>query len=327
MVKLFLTLLILSTTWAQARSYLRIVGSSTGYPFVAAAAEHFGRKTSYKTPVVENTGTGGGLKLFASGYKDNHPDVVIASRKMRPQELSFAYDHGIRTLQEIILGLDGIVLAQNQCQPSLCLTPKDLYLGIAKYVLVGNKLIKNPYKTWNEVDPTLPHRPIMIYGPPATSGTRAIFIHKVFKPLFSDPAYAHRNLHDLTLFRTDGPYVELGENMNLMIQKLAINPDGIAMIGYNYYIQNRPQIQSIAINGITPTTATIASRNYPLTRNFYLYAKTTPDRQGMLDAFLKEIKSADAIGQGGYLESKGLVASPLQLRDKRQIILEQGQRE
>src|SRR5688572_4731292 len=247
-------LLFASVTHAQsARDYISIVGSSTVYPFTTAVAEQLGRRGQFKTPKVESTGTGGGIKLFCNGVGVQHPDVVNASRRIKASELEQCAKNGVKDVVEVKVGYDGIVLARNKSAPPLKLTRRDVYLALAKQIpdpANPQTLINNQYKNWSEVNKALPNTKIEVLGPPPTSGTRDAFVELVMESGCStfpwikslkevDENRFKRVCHTV---REDGAYVEAGENDNLIVQKLGANPNALGIFGYSFLEENEDKL-------------------------------------------------------------------------------------
>ena len=318
-----------SPAWAQsARDYISVVGSSTVFPFTSTVAEQFGRGSRFKTPKVESTGTGGGMKLFCAGVGVQHPDVTNASRRMKASELADCRKNGVNDVIEIKIGFDGIVVANAKASPVYKLTRKDLYLALAKQVpdpAAPSKLVPNPYRTWKEVNPGLPAVRIEVLGPPPTSGTRDSFIEQVLEPGCSAFAWI-KSLKDVderrfkqvcTTIREDGVFVEAGENDNLIVQKLAANRDALGIFGYSFLEENTNVLHGSMIEGVTPDFETIASGEYPVSRAMFIYAKKA--HVGVIPGmkeFIAEFTSEKAIGEDGYLADKGLVPAPKTEREK-----------
>lgn len=313
-------MLLLSAMPAAARDEIRIVGSSTLYPLITIAAENFGREGKFPTPVVESTGTGGGLKLFCSGVGEKFPDIANASRKIKPSELEECRRNAV-DIVEIKIGFDGIVLASSISGPKYSLTKAEIFKALARRVPKDGKLIDNPYRKWNEIDARLPNEDIRVYGPPPTDGTRDAFAEQVleescvnlpeFKQAF--PNEAERRLFCKEI-REDGKYLEIGSNYNLIIQKLLNEPAAIGIFGYNYLAENGGKVKGSAINGVLPNEDAIARGKYPLARALYIYVK--PQNMANIPGireFLLELVSGKAIGQEGYLVEKGLI--PLKEKD------------
>ena len=304
---------------AMARYQIRIVGSSTVFPFATAEAERFGKTSSFKTPVVESTGSGGGLKLFCSGIGASHPDITNASRRIKASEVSRCAKNGIANIVEVKIGFDGIVLANSRKTAQMSLTLKQLFLALAKDVPIDGKLVVNPYKTWNEIDPALPATKIEVLGPPPTSGTRDAFVELAMEggakkiPLLkamrkADKKHFKAVAHAL---REDGAFIEAGENDNLIVQKLEANPLALGIFGFSFLDQNRDKLQGSSIGGVLPEFELIAEGTYPISRTLYFYVKkahvgTVPGLQEYVAAFAND----QAWGPDGYLADKGLIPLP-----------------
>ena len=298
---------------AEARDQIHIVGSSTVFPFTTAVAESFGKAGKFKTPVVESTGTGGGMKLFCAGVGEDTPDITGASRKIKDTEIATCTQNGVTSITEILIGYDGIALASSKSGPAVDLTRKQIFQALAKQVPVDGKLVDNPYKTWNEIDPSLPNEKIEVLGPPPTSGTRDAFVELVMdkgceefpelKALEGDAKKAA-----CQSIREDGGYVEAGENDNLIVQKLESNPAAFGIFGYSYLEQNADKLQGAKIEGVVPTFDTVSDKSYPIARELYVYVKNA--HVGVIPGireFIAEYVSTRAMGEEGYLADKGLI--------------------
>jgi phosphate transport system substrate-binding protein len=313
---------VLSTA-ALARDQIRIVGSSTVYPFTTAVSEQFG-KSGAKTPVVESTGTGGGLKLFCAGVGEAHPDIANASRPMKKAEYELCQANGVKDIIEIKIGLDGIVLAHAKSAPEMSLTQEELFLGLAKQIQDENlNFVPNPHKNWQDIDPMLPATKIEVLGPPPTSGTRDAFLENVMEKgakgfgalrdmKEADEKNGTKNYEQVwKSLRQDGGYVEAGENDNLIVQKLEGNPNAIGIFGFSYLEENRTKIKPVLVGGVEPTYETVASGKYPASRSLFIYVKKAHiDTIPGIKEFLTEYVSTKAIGEDGYLVKKGLIAMP-----------------
>ena len=296
------------------RDQNRIVGSSTVYPFTTAVAEQFVRNNpTFKAPITESTGTGGGMKLFCAGVGVQHPDIEDASRQIKKSEFEDCTRNGVKQIIEVPIGIDGIALMEGKNNPSVTLTQADVYKALA-----ANPFGKpNTAKTWKDVNPALPATEIRVYGPPPTSGTRDAFAELIMqKGCETDPAMKAMKDSDpdkqkeiCTKIREDGAYIEGGENDNLLVQKVTANPGTIAIMGYSYLEENLDKVRDIPINGVSATSDTIASFKYPGARPLFVYVKGDhlTAIHGIRE-FLAEY--AKAIVPGGYLARKGLI--PLQ---------------
>ena len=311
----FLAFVIFATP-ALAREQINIVGSSTVFPFSTAVAERFGKSTEFKTPVVESTGSGGGMKLFCAGIGENTPDITNASRRIKESEANKCSDNGVTPI-EAKIGFDGIVMANSRSSDRLEVTRKQIFLALAKNIPDSNgELIPNPYSNWSEIDSSLPNVRIEVLGPPPTSGTRDAFAElaleggcKEFdfiKDMKKTDKSAYKSLcHTI---REDGAYVEAGENDNLIVQKLQANPSAFGVFGYSFLEQNSDSVQGSIVNGVEPEFEEIASGNYPIARSLYFYVKKEHIgiRPGITE-FMTEFTKEDTWGDDGYLVDKGLI--------------------
>lgn len=304
---------------ASARDQIRIVGSSTVFPFATAVAEEFGRSTTFKTPIVESTGSGGGLKLFCAGLGLEHPDITNASRRIKSSELEKCGANGIK-VTEVKIGFDGIVLANSRKAPQMSVTLQQLFLALGKQVPgPDGALIDNPYKKWSEIDPSLPDVKIEVLGPPPTSGTRDAFNElaieggcKMFPDLKAIKKQDKKRYKAICrAIRLDGPYVEAGENDNLIVNKLDSNPNAFGVFGYSFLDQNSDTVQGSIVNGVEPTFEEIASGEYAVSRSLYFYVKNAHvgSVPGIRE-YVAEFTSDKSSGEYGYLTDKGLIPLP-----------------
>jgi phosphate transport system substrate-binding protein len=304
----------------SAREEARVVGSSTVFPFASAVAETFkDSKTGIKPAAVESTGTGAGMKLFCAGIGTQYPDIVTASRRMKKSEYDDCQKTGVKDIIEVQVGLDGIAFAEATAGPKMALTPTDVYKALA--AMPFGKA--NTAKTWKDVNPALPAIPIAVYGPPSTSGTRDALAELILtKGCESDPAMKalkdsdkdkHKEL--CTKVRTDGPYVEQGEQDNLIVQKIAANPNSIGIFGFSFLEENMDKVKGIPMSGVSPTYETVSNYSYPGARPLYIYVKSAHIKpiKG-LEPFVTEF--ANAWGPDGYLKTKGMVIAPEEVRTK-----------
>ncbi len=312
-----------SSAYAQAgRDYISIVGSSTVYPFTTTVAEQFGKGGKFKTPKVESSGTGGGIKLFCDGVGAQYPDIANASRAIKPSEVDACNKAGVKDIVEVKIGYDGIAIANSKKNTLFKLSRRDLFLALAKTVPDPDNtqsLIANPYKTWNQINKSLPADKIEVLGPPPTSGTRDAFAELVLdagcatfaniKALKDTDEARFKKVCQSV--REDGAYIEAGENDNLIVQKLGANPKALGVFGYSFLEANISQIQGATIDGVAPTFENIASGSYPVSRPLYFYVKKA--HIGVIpgiNEFLAEYVSPRAMGADGYLAGKGLVPLP-----------------
>lgn len=317
-----LSVLICGDALAQAgRDYVYIVGSSTVYPFATVVAERFGRGSDFKTPKVESTGSGGGLKLFCDGIGADHPDIANSSRAIKRSEVEACRSNGVDEIIEVKIGYDGIVVANAAAAVSIQLTRRDLYLALAKEVPgdVDGELIENPHQTWQDVNASLPAQKIEVLGPPPTSGTRDAFVELAMeggcqsipwiKALKGSDGDKYKAVcHTI---REDGAFIEVGENDNLIVQKLQANPSAFGIFGFSFLDQNADKVKGAGIDGTTPTFDAIADGSYPVSRPLYFYVKKAHvDVIPGLKGFLREFTSNRAWGEEGYLSDRGLIPMP-----------------
>jgi phosphate transport system substrate-binding protein len=312
---------------AQSRDQIRIVGSSTVYPFTTAVAEQFGKSGKFKTPVVESTGTGGGMKLFCAGVGAAHPDATNASRRIKKAEFEDCAKNGVTDIVEINVGLDGLTMAHSKDASEFKLSKQQVFLALAEQIPgADGKLVANPNKTWADVDKSLPAEAIEVLGPPSTSGTRDSFLELVMeKGAEKLPGMADLKKADAKAFekvwkslRKDGPYVEAGENDNLIVQKLEANKNAVGIFGFSFLEENLNKVKGIELEGALPTYDGIVNGSYKVARPLFIYIKK--QHVGVIPGmaeFVAEYTSEKAMGEEGYLAAKGLVALP---SDKRKSV-------
>jgi len=320
--------LVMSSNAYAARDYISIVGSSTVYPFATVVVEQFGKTTKFKTPKVESTGSGGGLKLFCAGVGVQYPDITNASRRIKKSEVEKCDKNGVHEIIEVKIGYDGIALANSKKSQAFEVSLKDVYLALAKEVpnpSGGETLVANPYKTWKEVNSKLPNKPIEVLGPPPTSGTRDAFVELAMEGGCKKIAWIKamkkkdkkRYKGICHTVREDGAYVEAGENDNLIVQKLDANPAALGIFGFSFLDQNRDKIQGSKIAGVEPEFESIANGSYPISRPLYFYVKKA--HMGVIPGmkeYLGEFTSEKAWGDEGYLSDRGLIPMPNVERQK-----------
>ena len=294
---------------SHARDQIQIVGSSTVFPFSTAVAERFGQTTDFKTPVVESTGSGGGMKLFCSGVGENTPDITNASRRIKEGEFEACKTAGV-TPVEVKVGFDGIVLGSDKTGIQLNLTREQIYNALAAKVVKDGEIVDNPNQNWSDVDASLPNTKIEVLGPPPTSGTRDAFVELVMEEACPE-AISSTDEDVCTNLREDGAFVEAGENDNLIVQKLEANPNAVGIFGFSFLDQNADKLQGATVEGAEPTFENIAAGDYPVSRSLYFYVKkehvgTIPG----LQEFATEFASDAAFGDDGYLADKGLIPLP-----------------
>lgn len=312
---------------AEARDQIRIVGSSTVYPFATTVAEQFGKTSGFKTPVIESTGSGGGLKLFCAGVGEGHPDITNASRAIKKSEVERCAKNGVSGITEVKIGYDGIVIANSKEAKQMHVTKRQLFLALAKDVPNGDKeeLIPNPNKKWSDVDPSLPNVKIEVLGPPPTSGTRDAFNElaieggcKTFKWLKAMKKKDKKKYKAICRgIREDGHYIEAGENDTLIVRKLEANKNAFGVFGYSFLDQNGDKIQGSIVEGEAPTFENIAGNKYPVSRPLFFYVKQA--HVGVVPGikeYIAEFTSEKAWGEDGYLSDKGLIPMPAKERQK-----------
>lgn len=334
---------------AMAGRTIRVVGSSTVYPFSTATAENFGARSGFRTPVVEGTGTGGGMNLFCAGVGQRHPDMTGASRRMLASEYDLCRRNGVDSITEILIGYDGVVMANSVDGPEVRdLTLPSIFLALAAEIpmpvdadgealfdargrplqgrdftdIVGyacDAFIPNPFGRWSDIDPNLPRERIEVIGPPPTSGTRDAFVelgmHEGARGIDClaemEQADAGRFGQTASRVREDGAWIDGGENDNVIVQTIAQTPGQFGIFGYSYLEQNSDRIRGVAINGVMPEYDLISDRTYPISRSMYFYVKNQHVGvvPGMAE-FVEEFVSDEAFGPFGYLADRGLVAMP-----------------
>ena len=308
---------VIISSQAIARDQIKIVGSSTVYPYTTVVAERFGKQGKFKTPVVESTGTGGGFKSFCGGVGVQHPDMTGASRAIKKDEMELCIKNGVTEIIELPIGNDGLTFAHSIKGKDVNFTKAQLWKAIAHDVVVDGKLVKNPYKNWNEIDKSLPAIKIEILVAPPTSGTRDAWddlimgkgCDEAFKKL-ADPK-------NCTKYREDAAVIEAGENDTLIVQKLGSSPNAFGYFGYSYLVANKDKIKAAKIDGIAPTIEGIQKYTYPVARPLFLYAKKAHATviPGFKE-FLTEYTGKTAVGSTGYLFKVGLVPNSKETEEK-----------
>lgn len=294
---------------AQARDQIRIVGSSTVYPFASYVTEEFGATTGNPTPVIESTGSGGGLRLFCNGVGEGTPDITNASRRMKVSEFERCEENGVTDITEAKIGSDGIVLGQSNTNDVVNLTLEQIFMAVAAQVPVDGELVDNPYTNWSEIDSALPDREISIYGPPTTSGTRDAFEELVMEAASVEMGvYGEEGYTDI---RSDGVYIDAGENDNLIVQRLSEDTGAMGIFGFSFLEENTDTLNGATINGVEPEPESISSGDYPVARSLWFYVKNqhaeeVPPMYDYANMFMSEMM----IGSDGYLRDIGLIVLP-----------------
>ncbi|MDZ5699158.1 substrate-binding domain-containing protein [Chelativorans sp. M5D2P16] len=303
----------LSAGVAAARDQIRIVGSSTVFPYTQAVAEEFGNTTDFPAPVTESTGTGGGMQIFCGGVGVEHADITGASRAMKESEYELCLENGVDSVTEVQIGSDGLSIAHSAEGPEIDLTKAQIFQALASEVEVDGEVVANPYTRWNEIDESLPDAEITVFGPPPTSGTRDAFVELVMEEGCEEfPAIealeGDRKDEVCQRMRTDGPFIEAGENDNLIVQRLQADHNALGIFGYSFLYENQDTLKAVAIDGVKPTPETIADESYTVSRPLFFYVKNA--HRGVipgLQEFVDEYVSEEAMGPGGYLEERGLI--------------------
>jgi len=301
-MRLLLIVFIMSlmTTISYARDQIKIVGSSTVYPFSTVVAERFGKSGKFKTPVIESTGTGGGMKLFCAGIGVNTPDMSNASRKIKTKEIKLCKDNGVTEITQVIVGLDGIAFTSSVQGKQYNFTKKQLWEAMSS---LGSKPTK-----WSDIDSSLPDYKIAILTPPATSGTRDAWNSLVMKKGCPEEILKEQGKKACYLLREDGPVIEVGENDTLIINKLVGEPSYFGIFGFSYYDNSKDKVQAHLIEDVKISLKSIQDGSYPISRPLYFYVKD--QHIGVIpgiDKFVKEFTSKKAAGPRGYLLDLGLV--------------------
>ena len=322
------TAVLTTNTFAAGRDHIEIVGSSTVYPFATVVAETFGKKTKFKTPKIESTGSGGGFKLFCNGNGIDTPDISNASRRIKKSEVEKCASNGVKNITEVQIGFDGIAIANSKKGEDFKLTRKDIFLALAKKIpgKLEGELVENTFKTWKDVNADLPAIKIEVLGPPPTSGTRDAFaelameggckkiawikaLKKVNKSKYKSICHS---------IREDGAYIEAGENDNLIVQKLEKNPDALGIFGFSFLDQNSDKVKGASIDGVEITFENIANASYPVSRPLFFYVKNAHvGKVPGIKEYLAEFTSDEAWGEDGYLTEKGLI--PLSDKKREEI--------
>lgn len=322
-----LAITAVSATAAVARDEIRIVGSSTVFPYTQAVAEQFSNNTGAPSPIVESTGTGGGMQIFCEGVGEANPDITGASRAMKASEYELCQTNGVTDISEALIGFDGLSLAISRANDfDWDVSLGEIYLALAAQVPVGGEWVDNPYTKWSEINADLPDTEILAYGPPPTSGTRDAFVELAMHAGCEELEYVANGDFDgdwieenCSRMRTDGPFIEAGENDNLIVQRLEADPNAVGIFGYSFLYENLDRLKGVKIEGVEPSTDTIADKSYPVSRPLYFYVKNA--HRGVipnLNEFIEEYMSDDALETGGYLSERGLVP----LADERRAALQ-----
>lgn len=313
-------MIALTATAAAARDQIRIVGSSTVFPYTQAVAEEFSSQTGAPAPIVESTGTGGGMQIFCEGVGENTPDITGASRAMKKSEHDLCLKNGVDNISEAMIGYDGLSIATSNKNEALQdLTLAQVFKALAAELPVDGKMAPNPNKKWSDIDPALPATDIVVFGPPPTSGTRDAFVelamHVGCKKIEEVAKLAEESgnkdwvKENCSRMRTDGPFIEAGENDNLIVQRLDADPNAVGIFGYSFLFENQDKLRDVKLNGVESNMDTIADGSYPLSRPLFFYVKNA--HRGVipnLEEFVAAYMDDDALSADGYLAERGLVA-------------------
>lgn len=305
-----------SAAYAQTRDQIRIVGSSTVFPYTQAVSEQFAAMSGGTAPVVESTGTGGGFQIFCGGVGPDHPDITGASRAMKKSEYDLCVSNGVDSITEVLIGYDGLSIAHSNQGPDLSLTKAQLFQALAADVEVNGEVVASPYRNWSDIDPSLPGTSITVFGPPPTSGTRDAFVELVmlagcgtFEAIKALDADHKKEVCER--MRQDGPFIEAGENDNLIVQRLNADTNALGIFGYSFLYENGDTLKAVAVDGVSPSFETIADGSYTVSRPLYIYVKNA--HKGVipgLEEFVTEYASEESFGDGGYLSERGLIPLP-----------------
>lgn len=318
------TAILCAMTAAEARDRISIVGSSTVFPYTQAVAEEFAARTGAPAPVLESTGTGGGFKVFCGGVGENHPDITGASRRITRSEFELCAGNGVTDITEAQIGYDGLSIAISRAnEADWDLTEEQIFRALAAELPDGKGgFAANSNRLWSDINPSLPATPILVYGPPPTSGTRDAFVELVMiEGCAAFPAIqaleASRKEEVCQRMRTDGPFIEAGENDNLIVQRLQADHNALGIFGYSFLYENQDTLKAVAVEGVKPTPETIADESYTVARPLFFYVKNV--HRGVipgLQEFVEEYVSEEAMGPGGYLEERGLIPLDDQRREE-----------
>ncbi|WP_099867246.1 substrate-binding domain-containing protein [Pararhizobium haloflavum] len=317
-LKLSVAALVASTAFvgyaaAQTREQIQIVGSSTVFPYTQAVVEQFSNTTDFAAPVLESTGTGGGMQIFCEGVGEEFPDITGASRAMTEGEYELCVENGVEDITEVQIGSDGLSIAVSRDGETFDVTKAQLFQALAAQVEVDGEIVDNPYTNWSEIDDTLPDAEIEAFGPPPTSGTRDAFVELVMMEGCSEfeaiAALGEEEMEETcSRMRQDGPFVEAGENDNLIVQRLQQNPEAVGIFGYSFLYENMDTLQPVSIEGVEPSAETIGDGSYGVARPLFFYVKNA-HRNAIpgLQEFVEEYVSEESMGENGYLVERGLV--------------------
>lgn len=305
-----------SASAASARDQVRIVGSSTVFPYSQAASEEFANQSGAPAPIVESLGTGGGFQAFCGGIGEGFADITGASRAIKKSEFDLCASNGVTDITEALIGFDGLSMAINRSNDyDWDMTLTEMYQALGAQVEVNGEWVDNPFKTWNEINPDFPAVDIVVIGPPPTSGTRDAWVELAMHAGCAELDYVKNGGFDgdwieenCSRMRTDGPFIEAGENDNLIVQQLNANPNAIGIFGYSFLYENLDALKGVKLNGVEPNLDTIADASFPVQRPLFFYVKNAhrgviPNMQELIEEYISDA----ALAPGGYLTERGLV--------------------
>lgn len=316
-----LAVIAASATAAAARDQIQIAGSSTVLPYATIVAEAFGENTDFPTPVVESGGSSAGLKKFCEGVGENTVDIANASRAIKDSEIEACKANGVTDIIEVRIGYDGIVFANNISGPDFVFTPTDWFNALSAKVVEDGKIVDNTAANWNEVNPELPDQEILAFVPGTKHGTREVFEEKVilagceesgakevFMAEFGDEDKAEEACMTL---RTDGKSVDIDGDYTETLARIESDPNGIGVFGLSFYENNTAKLKVATMSGVTPSTETIASGEYPVSRPLFFYVKKQhigeiPGLKEYTEFFVNDALA----GPEGPLAQYGLVSDP-----------------
>ena len=317
-----LSVIAASATAAAARDQIQIAGSSTVLPYATIVAEAFGENTDFPTPVVESGGSSAGLKKFCEGVGENTIDIANASRKIKDKEIKACAENGVTDIMEVRIGYDGIVFASDVNGAEFVLSPSDVYLAAAAQVPVDGKLVANPYTKWSEVNASLPEQDIQLFVPGTKHGTREVFETKVIEAGCEATGgmdilkAAHADDKDAVFkgcveLRADGRSVDIDGDYTETLARLDANKTSVGVFGLSFYENNTDKLRVATMSGVVPSTESIATGEYPVSRPLYFYVKkahisVVPGLKEYTEFFVSD----DLAGAEGPLAEYGLVADP-----------------
>lgn len=327
-----LAIAALSATTAAARDQVQVAGSSTVLPYASIVAEAFGENFDFPTPVVESGGSSAGLKRFCEGVGENTIDIANASRQIREKEVAACADNGVTDIIEVRVGYDGIVFASDIKGNSFEFTPEDWYKALAAEHFIDGELVANGFSTWDQVNPDFPAQPIQAFIPGTKHGTREVFEEKVILAGCEDGGFFQAMLDagvdedtaegKCMAIRTDGKSVDIDGDYTETLARIDSNKDGIGVFGLAFYENNTNKLQVATMSGVVPSTESISTGEYPVSRPLFFYVKKAhigviPGLQEFAEFFVSD----EIAGPDGPLAEYGLVSDP-ELSDTQSAVAE-----